>query len=352
MNSTPPEVGIEKEKSSAYGANLVWFLRELQHADKDLLSDGFIEVYGEDPAGNEGSCEVDISDLAKEAADTIELLQNELRQANSTVDQMQEILDDYEDAHPAVKAERDEALAKLAAMETKAKQLITKACCNAVEKLTELAPNQGWDSGEVVAEMYIRQLSDKPVPADKPAPRITEQDAREILLNWDSYRAGSRASGVTPSHFKKWMDDHGQPLLNKLNADRGQVPAVAVPDALQKLRLEVAEAINILAMCGDQTPVDQLGKKLAAALNASAPSHSQQSARSPQHYAIEHAEYMAVSGEQLMDYLNEIANEDDGVLVPDDRFGDYIGGLRSGVYEFRKRRDRCSSHESEQGSAV
>lgn len=69
---------IEKEKSSAYGANLVWFLRELQHADKDLLSDGFIEVYGEDPAGNEGSCEVDISDLAKEAADTVEQLRAKL----------------------------------------------------------------------------------------------------------------------------------------------------------------------------------------------------------------------------------------------------------------------------------
>lgn len=43
------------------------------------------------------------------------------------------------------------------------------------------------------------------------------------------------------------------------------------------LRAQVAEAINILAMCGNQTPVDQLGKKLAAALKASAPSNSQQS---------------------------------------------------------------------------
>jgi len=83
-------------------------------------------------------------------------------------------MDEFKRDAVKLEEERDEALAKLAAMESQAKQLITKACCNAVEKLTELAPNQGWDSGEVVAEMYIRQLSDKPVPADKPAVAVPD----------------------------------------------------------------------------------------------------------------------------------------------------------------------------------
>lgn len=46
-----------------------------------------------------------------------------------------------------------------------AEKLITKACCDAVERLSEIAPGRGWDSGETVAEMYIRQLralSDRP----------------------------------------------------------------------------------------------------------------------------------------------------------------------------------------------
>ncbi len=37
-----------------------------------------------------------------------------------------------------------------------AEKQILLACTNAVEKLNELAPEQGWDSGETVAEMHIR----------------------------------------------------------------------------------------------------------------------------------------------------------------------------------------------------
>lgn len=48
-----------------------------------------------------------------------------------------------------------------------------------------------------------------------------------------------------------------------------QLPRITEQDALQKLRTEVGEAINILAMCGDKTPFDQLGKKLVAAFNDS-----------------------------------------------------------------------------------
>ena len=39
-----------------------------------------------------------------------------------------------------------------------AERFITEACCDAVDKLKELAPSQAWDSGEATAEMYIRRL--------------------------------------------------------------------------------------------------------------------------------------------------------------------------------------------------
>ena len=40
----------------------------------------------------------------------------------------------------------------------KAEKYITAACCTAVEKLNELVPEMGWDSGEKIAEIYIRRL--------------------------------------------------------------------------------------------------------------------------------------------------------------------------------------------------
>lgn len=45
-----------------------------------------------------------------------------------------------------------------AALRAEAEKQLVKLACAGVEKLTELAPNMGWDSGETVAEMYIRQL--------------------------------------------------------------------------------------------------------------------------------------------------------------------------------------------------
>lgn len=165
-------------------------------------------------------------------------------------------------------------------------------------------------SKEAAREVLEAALSAE-LTSQKPA-RITEQDAREICTEYNNFRMDGH--GMTPYEIiNKWLRSEGRTLLNKLNADRQvsdetsdqklwdyyqtllkhygfdgitdllvnyrklaeQVPVVE--DALQKLRLEVAEAMNILAMCGNQTPVDQLGKKLAAALNASALPHSQQS---------------------------------------------------------------------------
>lgn len=47
---------------------------------------------------------------------------------------------------------------KVERLEKAAEKQITRACVNAVEKLNEIAPEHGWDSGETVAEMYIQVM--------------------------------------------------------------------------------------------------------------------------------------------------------------------------------------------------
>lgn len=76
------------------------------------------------------------------------------------------------------------------------------------------------------------------------------------------------------------------------------------------------------------------------------------SERTPQDYAIEHAEYMAVSGEFLIAAINDFGKAlqevDDGTANPSDvdaareTLSEGISGLLSGIYEFRKRRDRAA----------
>jgi len=65
--------------------------------------------------------------------------------------------------------------------------------------------------------------------------------------------------------------------------------------------------------------------------------------RSAQDYAIEHAEYMATSAEQLLNHLNKCTNIDDCVIEPDENFSDYTSGLRLSIHDFRKRRDRAKA---------
>lgn len=65
--------------------------------------------------------------------------------------------------------------------------------------------------------------------------------------------------------------------------------------------------------------------------------------RTPQDYAIEHAEYLATSAEQLLNHLNECTNIEDGVIEPDEHYSDYTSGLRVAIHDFRKRRDRAKA---------
>lgn len=205
-------------------------------------------------------------------------------------------------------------------------------------------------------QVEYRLLYERSVPAYKPT-RITEQDAREIVFQFTDF---SSLPLPLSEKFSKWFDHKGRTLLNKLNADREQVPAVAVPDGWKLVPVEpsqkqIESMMDVRVSFGEDINLNSRKTKLSQGealvvyykVIAAAPSHSQQSARTPQDYAIEHAEYMAVNGEQLIEYLNEISDAEEGVLVPDDRFGDYVQGLRCGIQDFRKRRDRCPSHESE-----
>lgn len=96
-----------------------------------------------------------------------------------------------------------------------------------------------------------------------PSPRITEQGTDELLPLHPIDHPDCQVMLWSEQEIAA-IKDYAKRCIAAL-PDR-----VTEQDALQKLRVEVAEAINILAMCGDKTPVDQIGKKLCDALNASA----------------------------------------------------------------------------------
>ncbi len=76
--------------------------------------------------------------------------------------------------------------------------------------------------------------------------------------------------------------------------------------------------------------------------------------RSPQDYAIEHAEYMAQAAEQAIEAINArdallLRREESDDVADDDLYdsastaGSRIATLKSCIAEFRKRRDRTTS---------
>ncbi|WP_333896641.1 hypothetical protein [Mixta calida] len=68
----------EVKRGLRYGENVEWFLNELAAYETGDLSDGGFEVYGEDDQGIEGSCEIDIPELAADAAQLISELRAQL----------------------------------------------------------------------------------------------------------------------------------------------------------------------------------------------------------------------------------------------------------------------------------
>src|SRR5690554_1582333 len=89
---------------------------------------------------------------------------------------------------------------------------------------------------EIRAELAAMETNDHSEHGLGMVPRITEQDAYDIILNFfwfmDSYK---HKNAKNPS-VVEWHDSEGRDLLNKLNADRERVQAVAVPGAFEIIR--------------------------------------------------------------------------------------------------------------------
>lgn len=60
-----------------YGKNLTWFLSELANAELEQIEHGSIEIYGENEQGQEGSTEIEITELVQAAVNRIESLEAE-----------------------------------------------------------------------------------------------------------------------------------------------------------------------------------------------------------------------------------------------------------------------------------
>ncbi len=68
-----------------YTENVEWFLNELAAYEPGDISYGAFEVYGEDGQGIEGSCEIDIPELAADAAQLISELREQLAQRDAQI---------------------------------------------------------------------------------------------------------------------------------------------------------------------------------------------------------------------------------------------------------------------------
>ncbi len=60
--------------------NLAWLLSELALAEPEQYECGSMEIIGEDEQGREGSCEIEISDLAFAASKRIKELESTIKQ--------------------------------------------------------------------------------------------------------------------------------------------------------------------------------------------------------------------------------------------------------------------------------
>jgi len=63
-----------------YGKNVTWFLNELASAELEQIEAGSIEIIGENEQGQEGSTEVEITDLAQAASDRIIELEHAIKE--------------------------------------------------------------------------------------------------------------------------------------------------------------------------------------------------------------------------------------------------------------------------------
>tara|TARA_R110000772_G_C12999902_1_gene408118 strand:+ start:263 stop:511 length:249 start_codon:yes stop_codon:yes gene_type:complete len=72
-----------------YGENLCWFLDNLALCDDASIDGASMEVYGENEQGQEGSCDIDITELAESAAATIRDLHTQIGRQQQVIRMLQ-----------------------------------------------------------------------------------------------------------------------------------------------------------------------------------------------------------------------------------------------------------------------
>lgn len=80
-----------------YGKNLTWYLNEVGSADLEQIETGSIEIIGENEQGQEGSCEVEITDLVQAAANRIQELEQRIVNLDKSVGEEIENRDQWEE---------------------------------------------------------------------------------------------------------------------------------------------------------------------------------------------------------------------------------------------------------------
>jgi glucose-6-phosphate isomerase len=74
---------VSNAKTNKFEGALPFILSEFASVDCEDLEDGCMEIFGEDDHGNEGSCEVEINELAQAALDEINHLNDRVRELES-----------------------------------------------------------------------------------------------------------------------------------------------------------------------------------------------------------------------------------------------------------------------------
>jgi hypothetical protein len=75
----------------------------------------------------------------------------------------------------------------------------------------------GYVAGNVKPVHLVKVIEWARQNSTAPAPRITEQDAREIATDFDSWNCGQNYLGS----YSEWYEKEGRALLNKLNIKEG-----------------------------------------------------------------------------------------------------------------------------------
>ncbi|WP_426304068.1 hypothetical protein ACN9MJ_13720 [Acidovorax facilis] len=242
---------------------------------------------------------------------------------------------------------------------------------NALEAMAKERPNEKFLKGSGVLKLIqaIRDLerANRQLQAEQPTQIVNLRKALQFYADGHHFIKSEADAWDTVSGEPQnyWCDEAGTATI-----EDGSIAMLALAghpikfednDAQSRATAKAAPAAPFNTETRDQIAAvmlqhgteDQQRAALAYASGAPAAPSQQESTRTPQDFAIEHAEYMAASAERLIEAVNadaavrlRIAESDD---VPDDTEHDaqatvdeMLRSVRERIHEFRKRRDRAA----------